>query len=102
MAREGREGEGWTKVFAGGPEWGVVYGTDKGYAYRPHNLGGNIPALSDFLEEYDALHLHPLFPGDPCWRHDPVTGVTAPDPNLSDEVCLVLVFSPVVFVLQQL
>ena len=84
--REGRAGEGWTSLFAGGEEWAPLYCTDLGYVHRPHNLGGNTPTLGEFLEGYDCVHIHPVKPGEPCWVYDPATGLITLDPNLTDEV----------------
>ena len=45
--REGRMGEGWTRLFTGGVRWSVGWNTDLGYWYRQRGMAPHIPRTDE-------------------------------------------------------
>lgn len=74
------------RLLEGGDNWGVGLNTDMGYARRQANLENDIPTLSEQMRDFDALHIHPIRPGEPCYVYDATTDTVRPDPRITDEV----------------
>ena len=74
------------RLLEGGNNWAVGLNTDMGYARRQANLGNGIPTLAEQILDFDALHIHPIRPGEPCYVYDPATDTVRLDPRITDDV----------------
>ena len=84
--REGRLGEGFTRLFTGGLVWSVAWNTDLGYWHRQAGMGPLIPRTDDIMLHLNVIAVHPNRRGDPCWRYDRATDRLNLDPNFEGEV----------------
>ena len=75
-----------TRLLEGGNNWAVGLNTDMGYARRQANLGNAIPTLAEQIQELDALHIHPVRAGEPCYVYDSATDTVRLDQRITDDV----------------
>ena len=91
-----------TRLLEGGNNWAVGLNTDMGYARRQANLRNAIPTLAEQIQDSDALHIHPVRPGEPCYVYDSATDTVRLDARITDDVryapdCkLNIIFTPVI------